>query len=102
MYNMVMFDTVEELLTLTGETDESKLWNVGFCLDDWDVGFQTEKPMHHVYMVPEEDRDDFFDDGERDVPNNDAHWLMVQLDNYCVGYSYVEYKGKHYYLAHHA
>ncbi len=102
MYNLVMFDTVEELLTLTGRTDVSELWDEGFCLDDWDVGFQTDKPMHHTYTVPDEDRDDFFDDGERDAPNENARWLMTQLESYCVGYSYVAYKGKHYYLAHHA
>ena len=106
MYKIVMFDTVEELLELTGDKDEKELWKAGFNLDDWDAGFQVDKPMHHTYIVPEEDRayNAYFgeDDGERSAINDDAWWLGNRMEDYCVGYSYTEYKGKHYYLVHHA
>lgn len=118
MYNIIMFDTEEELLELTGLKTEQELWNLGFNLDDWDAGFCSEKPLDHVYGDAEgedikEDYEwdsesyshDAFDDGfsdERRVPNDDADWLVTQMENYCVGYHHVEYNGKHYYTVHHA
>ena len=103
MYKLTMFDTVEELLELTGDKDEDELWKAGFNLDDWDAGFQTNRPMHHMYVIPEEDRDAYDEPPyERAVINDDAWWLGCRMEDYCVGYSYTEYKGMHYYLVHHA
>ena len=79
MVNIVMYTKPEELEQLTGLSHD-ELWDAGFNLDDWDVGFQCDKPL--------------------DSP--DYWWLMSQLDNYCVGPSHVEYKGKYYYHAHHS
>lgn len=31
-----------------------------------------------------------------------AHWLMNQMNSYCVGANYVFLDGKHYYTVHHA
>ena len=31
-----------------------------------------------------------------------AHWLMNQMNNYCVGANYVFLDGKHYYTVHHS
>lgn len=31
-----------------------------------------------------------------------AHWLMSQMNSYCVGANYVFLDGKHYYTVHHA
>lgn len=76
MIDLKMYDTVEELIELTG-LDRDGLWDVGFNLDDWDVGFQCD----------------------RELPDR---WLLWQLEGYCVGPSHVEYKGKHYYHAHHS
>lgn len=38
MVNLIAFDTEKELCELTGLT-ESELWEKGFILDDWDIGF---------------------------------------------------------------
>ena len=122
MYNIVMFTTREELRELTGLPDDNydkALWDAGFNLDDWDVGFQSDKPMEHVYGTePNEDIEEdyeydsysygsnaLFEDEEPPAPmyyNNDAYWLLNRMDNYCCGYSTTEYNGKYYYLVHHA
>ena len=106
MYNLIMFNTVEELSKLTELPPDDfykALWDAGFNLDDWDVGFQSDKPMHHMYIIPEEDRDEYDEPPyERSAINDDAWWLGNRMEDYCVGYSYTEYKGKHYYLVHHA
>lgn len=107
MYELKMFDTVEDLLTLTGETDEDKLWDAGFNLDDWDAGFQSDRPLDHVRKNAEECSEDGCEifhgstSDDRNI-NDDAWWLGNRMADYCVGYSYTEYKGKHYYLVHHA
>lgn len=31
-----------------------------------------------------------------------AHWLMMQMNNYCIGANYVFLDGKHYCTVHHA
>lgn len=31
-----------------------------------------------------------------------AHWLMMQMNNFCVGANYVFLNGKHYYTVHHS
>lgn len=102
MVHLIAFDTEEEeLMQLTGLTRD-ELWDVGFDLDDWDIVFQSDIKLHRE-LTEEELEDDDYDRGEiiadYDLP---AYWLMSQLTNYCVGPSYVEYKGKHYYLAHHS
>ncbi len=105
MYNLVMFNTLEELRELTGLSDsDNALWCAGFDLDDWDVGFQSDKPMHHMAIADfdEEEAREYGEPPELMVGNEDADWLIWRMDSYCVGYSYTEYKDKHYYLVHHA
>ena len=110
MYELRMFDTVEELRELTGlpgDDYDKALWDAGFNLDDWDVGFQSDKPLDHVRKNAEECSEDgcdiFFGSTSDDrSTNDDAYWLVSRMEDYCVGYSYTEYKGKHYYLVHHA
>ena len=117
MYNLTMFNTEEELCELTGLSSDNyckALWEAGFDLDDWDVGFCSEEPLD--YVCNEETKKDYeqdsqdcsgdtcyinFDDEHR-VPTDDAHWLIEQMENYCVGYRHIEYDGKHYYLVYHA
>ena len=41
-----------------------------------------------------DEEDDLIDD--YDLP---AHWLMMQMNNFCVGANYVFLNGKHYYTA---
>ena len=110
MYNLKMFTTEDELCELTGlppDNYHEALWNAGFILDDWDVGFESDKPMHHTYVLPEEDRaySAYFgeeDDGTRAAINDDAWWLGNRMEEYCVGYQCTEYNGKYYYLVYHS
>lgn len=72
-----MFTTEKELSKLTGLNHE-QLWDSGFDLDDWDIGFQSDKPL------PE------------------YNWLRNRMDSYCVGYNELALGGKWYYLVYHA
>ena len=60
MINLVMFNTVEDLAKLTGLSTDNynqALWDAGFDLDDWDIGFQTDESLD-VYpldsLIPNE------------------------------------------------
>ena len=53
MINLVMFNTVEDLAKLTGLSTDNynqALWDAGFDLDDWDIGFQTDESLD-VYAL---------------------------------------------------
>lgn len=45
MLKLIVFET-EERRELTGLT-EHELWQKGFNLDDWDIGFQFEVKLHN-------------------------------------------------------
>ena len=45
MVNLIVFETEEELVELTG-LSENELWEKGFNLDDWDIGFQSDTKLH--------------------------------------------------------
>lgn len=77
MTNLVMYDTEEDLLKLTGLSDNDSLWDNHFNLDDWDVGFQSDE----------------------EIPEG---WLLNQMDCYCVGLQKTQYNGKYYYMVYHA
>lgn len=96
MINLTMFSTEEDLIELTGLTHDELLAN-DFNLDDWDVGFVSDVPL-----TVTRHNDDGEDDGEYEEPVEDAYWLVYQMDDYCVGYEHVEFKGRHYYMVHHA
>lgn len=96
MINLTMFSTDEDLCRLTG-LDEEGLWDNGFNIDDWNVGFVSDIPL----TIPEEgnihdDPDDYED------PVDGADWLVNRMRAFCVGYTHTEYGGKHYYIVHHA
>ena len=76
MNNCIIFTTEKELQKLTG-LSHSQLWEKGFNLDDWDIGFCCERKLT-------------------------AKWLLNQMENYCCGYNHLEYEGKHYYLVYHS
>lgn len=96
MINLTMFSTEKDLIKLTGLTHD-ELWKNDFHLDDWDVGFVSDVPL-----TVTRHNDDDEDGGEYEEPVEDAYWLVYQMDNYCVGYEHVEFKGRHYYMVHHA
>lgn len=60
MTNVVMFNTVEDLAKLTGlstDNHNQALWDAGFDLDDWDIGFQTDEPLEIyalVFLIPQD------------------------------------------------
>jgi hypothetical protein len=101
MVNLIAFDTEEELMELTG-LSEDELWENGFNLDDWDIGFQSEIKLHTD--PTQEDIDDGEYSSESLIADWDlpAHWLMLQMNNYCVGANYVFLDGRHYYTVHHS
>jgi hypothetical protein len=100
MVNLIVFETEKELCELTGLTREG-LWNKGFILDDWDIGFQSDTKLHRTPTT--EDLKDGCEECDLiDDYNLPAHWLMMQMNNYCVGANYVFFNGKHYYTVHHA
>lgn len=91
MIDLKMFNTEKELTILTG-LDHEELWDAGFNLDDWDVGFQSDIELTRT----ENDGDDTWK-----TPIDGTWWLINQMENYCVGYEHNEYKGKHYYMVYH-
>ena len=99
-YVVGIFETEEELCELTGLTEE-ELWQKGFNLDDWEIGFQSEVKLHKT--PTKKDIENGYRKNELialfDLP---AHWLMNQMNSYCVGANYVFLDGKHYYTVHHA
>lgn len=103
MVKLIGFETREELSELTGLTVD-ELWDAGFDLDDWDIGFQSEIQLHRAPTQEElEEESNWYDEDtcltDPDLP---LWWLMFKMENYCVGFSHTEHDGKHYYLVHHA
>ena len=100
MLKLIVFETEEERCELTGLT-EHELWQKGFNLDDWEIGFQSEVKLHKT--PTKKDIENGYRENELialfDLP---AHWLMSQMNAYCVGANYVFLDGKHYYTVHHA
>lgn len=78
MIALKMISAESDLQKETGLNHDG-LCDAGFYLDDWDVCFVSEKPL-----------------GE------DARWLVMRMDTYCVGYIHVTYNYKHYYMVYHS
>ena len=84
MIELKMLTSREDLRKITGlpsDNHDEALWDAGFNLDDWDVCFVSDVPL-------EED--------------DDAYWLLMRMESYCVGYEHVEYGGKYFYIAYHS
>ena len=97
MINMKMFSTVDELSKLTGlptDNGNQALWKAGFNLDDWDVGFQCDKPLVNATGEGEDMR--------CEPANDNCHWLVYAMGAYCCGFREYEYDGKYYYMVYHA
>ena len=109
MINLIMTGSEKDLEELTG-LDRDRLWDVGFNLDDWDVCFVSNEPLHsrievehHENRVFDEQYDEEVCELDYDDPRyDDIHWLYWRMDNYCVGFNHVEYGGRHYYTVHHS
>lgn len=101
MVKITAFDSVDELMELTGKT-EKELRGLGFNLDDMDIGFVCNKKLHKTPSKEDVESGDYASDelvADYDLP---CHWLMQQMNNYCAGASYVKLGRKHYYTVHHA
>ena len=99
MVQIIMFDKTDDILQLTGLKTRAELWDTGFNLDDWDAGFCSDIRLHEETTYISEDDGREYTDIEW-IP--EAHWLGWQMENYCVGFNYCEYNGKHYYTVHHS
>ena len=87
---ITFFDTREELRELTGlpgDDYDRALWDAGFNLDDWDFGFVSDK--------------EFIEDWDDEHPYYEW-WMLTHMGAHCVGFKYVEYKGRHYYMLYHS
>lgn len=97
MINLRITDNREDIRAWTGlpeDNHDEALWEAGFNLDDWDICIESDERL-----IKEDDPGT----GERWIePVSEAWWLVLQMDNYCVGYNEVEYNGKWYYTVHHA
>lgn len=87
MKTVTFFENLAELCELTGLSPDhyhEALWDAGFDLDDWDFGFVCDTEWN-------------------DWGNSYYEWwLLMQMDNHCVGYRHTEYDGKHYYILYHS
>jgi len=75
-----IFTTEKELSAITGLNHE-QLWENGFNLDDWDIGFCCQRPLN---------------------PKTKEKWLIMQMENYCVGYEMVKFKNLYFYMVYHS
>ena len=73
MLNLVVFETEEELCELTGLT-EDELWQKGFNLDNWEIGFQSEVKLHKT--PTKKDIENGYRKNELIVLNSFAGWLF--------------------------
>lgn len=75
---------LRELTGLPDDNHDEALWKAGFNLDDLDFGIVADAELSW---------------------NNTPYyefWLLMKMENHCVGYEHVEYGGKHYYLVYHS
>lgn len=101
MVKMVMFATEKDLRELTG-LDHNDLWDAGFNLDDWDIGLQCDEKLHREPTEEEIWEEGYAPDDIIISWDSPYCWLLSTMNSYYAGPSYTEYKGKHYYLVHHA
>lgn len=93
-----MMTKTEEILKETGLSSSDELCRAGFDLDDWNVCFASD-----VRLI--EGGEEFDEDGYpvyEPEPIDEAFWLVMRMEEYCVGYNEVECNGKWYYTVHHA
>ena len=91
--DITFFENTKELEKLTG-LSHTELWDNGFNLDDMDWGFV----INENFMV--EEAMNYYRVSEK-APDY-IRQILSWMENYCMGYYYTEYNGKHYYTLHHA
>ena len=106
MKTIIAFSSRKEIFEILGwpytgdyKTDEpltDKLWDAGFNLDDWDIGFACREPLGKQVSDEDYEYDTWFEWDE------DIFWLGSQMDSYCVGCHHCEFEGWHWYTVHHA
>ena len=98
MTKLIFFDKEKELTKLTGLNHE-ELWDNGFCLDDWDWGFQSDE----CFGTIENDEYGFqyHNHNYSDLPAA-INMILQYMDTYCVGYKVNKYKDKYYFMLYHA
>lgn len=118
--NVVVFDTAEDLMSLTGIQTYEGLWEAGFNMDDWDWGVVLDEPMHDdvkrmehhsefcwIDHLGKYHHEDAYDEEVTECQEKEEmpYWmrqLYWNWENYCVGGSHNFYNGKHYYMWHHS
>ena len=107
MCTVTFFNTVDELLKITGIDTNEKLWDAGFDLDDWDFGFVSDELWDQESVFYEFDHD-YGKEKEFTCRESDwsmpqyKYWLIDHMSNRCVGYKHTELNGRHYYMAYHS
>ena len=59
-------------------------------------------PLGRMLPTADDIQDGYEEDELIDDYDLPAHWLMMQMNNFCVGANYVFFNGKHYYTVHHS
>lgn len=106
----ITFFEARNINEITGLNDD-ELWAAGFELDDFDFGFVSDIELDKSYVRSytrmdyeawEEITETYTVREENPELPYFATWLILRASEYCVGYQYNEYDGKHWYLLHHA
>lgn len=95
--NLTFFESTEELEEITGLSHD-ELWENGFNLDDMDWGFCSDEK----YVETSKDEWGGNVASVRCDNTSFIYQILQWMDNYCIGFRYTEYNGKHYYILHHA
>lgn len=101
MLELIYFETIDDLARLTGLTRD-ELWGAGFSLDDFDFGVRVNQKIHREPTYEELEKEDYYEDElvtDWDMP---GYRIFEWLQNVNTGPRYVEHKGWHYYMMHHA
>ena len=67
--------------------------------DDIQDGYEEDELIDDYDLLKSDDSNTILDNPNSVLP---AHWLMMQMNNFCVGANYVFFNGKHYYTVHHS
>ena len=105
---------------------DQELWDAGFNLDDWDIGFASKVQLHFYVdyetenKLSEEELKERYakiaqlrsdskweeaDDLEDRIVTywkDEVYWLGSQMESYCAGYNYCYFGGYHWYTVHHS
>lgn len=105
MKTLIVFNDYEDIYRIlgwefTGDSNKDtplydKLWDNGFNLDDWDIGFACKEPLGRMVKDDEDDKRQWFE------WDDDVYWLGMKMENYYVRHHHCEFGGYHWYTVHH-